>query len=398
MSEEPRSGQGRFPASFWLLSVSSMLAGGYAIMLLSLTLMYGNDSGYSSAAAGFLSSVFAFSSLGARPFTGLWCDRRSKRALLILAAAGFAVTPVGFLLHAPYGVLVAVRIVQGICLSVATTAAGALATELIPRGRFTEGIGYYGIGMAASSAIAPGVGLWLHSSFGYLGVFLFSSILGVAVIALTLPVAVPAARREQGTVRARGSFLREMVEPTALFATAVTLVLSVAQVTVMQFLSYFTGEWGMSGTGLFYPVSAVAVIGLRAGAGQLRRWASERRILFAGFLLLIAAYGGLSLFHPSAVLLAALALFYGLGHSMSGMVLNSMAVADAPPERVGAANATYLSASDLGYALGPILWNVYCAQSGYRSMFAIAAVLVTAMLLVVCANFSIKKRETETGK
>lgn len=80
------------------------------------------------------------------------------------------------------------------------------------------------------------------------------------------------------------------------------------------------------------------------------------------------------------------------------MVLNSMAVADAPPERVGAANATYLSASDLGYALGPILWNVYCAQSGYRSMFAIAAILVTAMLLVVCANFSIKKRETETGK
>ena len=384
MSEQPEAGRERFPRAFWLLTVSSMLSGGYGILLLSMTLMYGNDAGYFSALAGLLSSVFAFSSLGIRPLSGLWCDRHSKRDLLVLAGAGFALTPAGFLLEAPYGVLIALRIVQGGCLAVATTAAGALATALIPRSRFTEGIGYYGIGMAASSAVAPGLGLWLHGRFGYPGVFLFSALLGLAVIALTLPLSPQTGAGEERPAQRLSP--RDLVEPTALFCTGVTLVLSVAQVTAMQFLGYFLQERGFTGTGVFYPLSAAAVIMVRAGAGELRRRLADRTILFAGLALLIGGYGGLGVLPPSGLVLAALALAYGLGHSMSGMVLNAMAVAKAPPARVGAANATYLAASDLGYALGPIFWNVYCQKRGYGGVFPIAALLTAAMFLVMCAK------------
>ena len=115
----------------FLVTAASMLIGGYAIMLLTMTLIYGNDMGFGSVAAGFLSSVFAFASLGCRPCSGLVCDRLPIKRLFILAAAGFAVTPAAFLLGAPYGVLTAVRILQGICMGIATTAAGAIATAII---------------------------------------------------------------------------------------------------------------------------------------------------------------------------------------------------------------------------------------------------------------------------
>ena len=370
-----------------LTTAASMLAGGYGIMLLTLTLMYGNDRGFSPAAAGFLSSVFAFASLGFRPFSGLACDRLSNRSVLFLSAGGMAVLPLAFLLDAPYPVLTASRVLQGICMGGATTAAGAIATELIPRERFTEGIGYFGIGMTASSAVAPGVGLWLLETWGYSGVFLAGSVAGILALLLVLPVKREKAPR---SVPAREGLLQSLYEPTALYATACTLVLSVAQVTIMQFLSYHVEERG-GAVGWFYPLSAAAVIAVRMLGGPMRRILSDRGLLLGGTGLLLATYAGLYGLNPSPLILTLLALSYGVGHSASGMVLNSMAVARTPAGRAGAANATYLMASDLGYALGPILWNVYCGRMGYAGIYLISALAVTALFFA----FVLKKESPD---
>lgn len=377
MSGSPKTGiNGR---DLFLVTASSMLIGGYAIMLLTLTLMYGNDMGFGSVAAGFLSSVFAFASLGCRPFSGLVCDRFPSKRLFILAAAGFAVTPAAFLLHAPYGLLTVVRILQGVCMGIATTAAGAIATAIIPRARFTEGIGYYGIGMAASSAVAPGIGLWLLEHFGYPGVFVFSALAGAGAILLILPVKCPNGTKAD---RTEESILSGLYEKTALFSALSTLVLAVAQVTIMQFLSYYVTDRGAAGPGSFYAVSTVAVIAIRLLGGRLRKLASDKGLLLAGSVILLGAYGGLFTIYPSAAALCILAVAYGVGHSLTGMVLNSMAVANAPDERIGAANATYLAASDLGYAVGPILWNAWCGGMGYRYIYLISALAVAALLLL----------------
>lgn len=372
----------------FLVTAASMLVGGYAIMLLTLTLMYGNDAGFGSVAAGFLSSVFAFASLGCRPFSGLACDRFSIKRLFVLAAAGFAVTPLAFLAGAPYPVLTAVRIFQGACMGIATTAAGAIATAIIPRERFTEGIGYYGIGMAASSAVAPGVGLWLLEHFGYPGVFLFSAAAGVGALLLILPVRCPEMPKAP---RQKGSILSGLFEKTALFSAVSTLVLAIAQVTIMQFLSYYVTERGAAGIGAFFTVSTIAVIAVRLLGGRLRKLTGDKGLLLLGSVLLLCGYAGLFFTYPSAMMLCILAIAYGVGHSMTGMVLNSMAVANAPSERIGAANATYLASSDLGYALGPILWNAYCGHMGYRYIYLIAALAVAALFIV----FSLKVPKIE---
>lgn len=57
-----------YTKDFLLATIASVFVGGYSILLLTLTLMYGNDAGFTAAAAGLLSSVFAFASLGMRPF------------------------------------------------------------------------------------------------------------------------------------------------------------------------------------------------------------------------------------------------------------------------------------------------------------------------------------------
>lgn len=365
--------------NLFLITAASMLVGGYAIMLMVLTLMYGNDRGFSPLAAGFLSSVFAFTSLVCRPFSGILCDRFPTKRLFLLASVGFVLTPVAFIMDMPYIALAAIRILQGICMSLATTAAGAIATAIIPRERFTEGIGYYGIGMAASSAVAPGVGLWLLDRFGYVGVFLFSAAAGAGSLLLILPIRCSDTPVE---FRPKCGSPGRLYEKTAVFSALCTLILSVAQVTIMQFLDYYITERGASGTGHFYTVSTIAVIIVRFLGGQFRKIASDKGLLLTGTVMLLSAYAGLFLSYPTAASLCILAIAYGTGHSVTGMVLNAMAVADTPKDRIGAANATYLAASDLGYAAGPILWNAYCGHMGYRHIYLIAALAVFALLLI----------------
>ena len=378
-----------FSPEFWLLSAASMLTGGYGILLLALTLRFGNDAGFPGALPGLLSSAFAFASLGVRPFSGLLCDRYSRKKMLMLSGAGFALLAAVFLCKVPYAVLLLARIIQGGCLALASTAAGAMATARIPKEHFTRGIGYYGIGMAASSAVAPGIGFWLLARWGYPGVFLFAAGMGIVIVLLTLPVRpLPALSGETP----RRAVWPGMYEPRAVFATLITLGLCVAQITVMQLLPYSAEERGGGDTGGFYLLSALAVIAARLAAGPLRERTSERGMTVLGSALLIGAYLGLHVIHPSPAALLILAASFGLGHSLSSVVLNAMAVEDIPPERLGAANATYLAASDLGYAVGPILWSAWCGKMGYHSVFLLAAVLAAAMFLLVFTRKGLKQK------
>lgn len=382
-----------YTKDFLLATIASVFVGGYSILLLTLTLMYGNDAGFTAAAAGLLSSVFAFASLGMRPFSGLLCDRFPKKRLLVLSAVGYAVLPLLFLAELPYGVLLGARIVQGFCMGVASTAVAAIATSVIPKSRFTEGVSVFGVGMSACSAVAPGIGLWILAHFGYTGVFLYSSFTGLLIIALVLPIRCRETIEKPQIKPHLGELLHGLYEPTALYSAACTLFLAVMQITVMQFLSYYTASRGANGTYAFYTLSAVAVVAVRLTIGRINGAKAERVILLTGTLILAAGYGGLHLLFPTAISLGVLSVLYGCGHSMSGIVLNSMALSEAPPERMGAANATYLAASDLGYAVGPLLWNSYCAKYGYSQIYLFASIGVLVLFLIFLLPRKIKKRE-----
>ncbi len=370
-----------YTKDFLLATIASVFVGGYSILLLTLTLMYGNDAGFTAAAAGLLSSVFAFASLGMRPFSGLLCDRFPKKRLLILSAVGYTVLPLLFLAELPYGVLLGARIAQGFCMGVASTAVAAIATSFIPKSHFTEGVSIFGVGMSACSAVAPGIGLW---------------ILAHLIIALVLPIRCRETTEKPQSKACLGELLRGLYEPTALYSAACTLFLAVMQITVMQFLSYYTASRGVNGTYAFYTLSAVAVVTVRLTIGRISGAKADRVILLTGTLILAAAYGGLRLLFPTALSLGILSVLYGCGHSMSGIVLNSMALSEAPPERMGAANATYLAASDLGYAVGPLLWNSYCARYGYSQIYLLAFIGVLVLFLILLfARKTPKKRVKE---
>ena len=275
------------------------------------------------------------------------------------------------------------RIISGAAMAMTSTASSAIASEIIPKSRFTEGIGYFGIGMTVGAAVAPAIGLQLIARLGYGGMFLFSSAICAAAMALmaSLPysryrVSAPPAQSPAGLK----GIVDGMYERSAVFASASTLLITAAQISVSQFLPYYAQGRGVQDVSLFYLISAVGVLLPRLLGGAIKRMISDRKLLLMGYVILAAGYGVLFLTTPSGGAMVLSAVLYGFGHGTSSMALNSMAVIDAAPEKVGAANATYWAAGDLGFAVAPIAWGVYCGHMQYGGIYLISAILVSAAL------------------
>ncbi len=108
--------------------------------------------------AGFIVGLFSLTSLVCRPFCGIMADRLNNVRLLKLSNVFMTVGLVGFILTTNIPLIIFFRILHGIGFAIGGTAQIALATRYIPPGRLGEGIGYQGMGMVVSSAVAPGIG------------------------------------------------------------------------------------------------------------------------------------------------------------------------------------------------------------------------------------------------
>lgn len=108
--------------------------------------------------------------------------------------------------------------------------------------------------------------------------------------------------------------------------------------------------------GSFFAVASVVIVTVRLlGARWLSRFPTQV-FLVCGYVLLIAACVLLPLVGSVPGILG-VGLLYGAAHGVIWMTLGSEAVRLAPPERRGAANATFYFAFDAAIGLGAAFWG-----------------------------------------
>jgi MFS family permease len=90
-------------------------------------------------------------------------------------------------------------------------------------------------------------------------------------------------------------------------------------------------------------------------------------------------------------LLAAACVGLGLGAIQSST--QAIAVKVTPQHRVGLANSTYFMLCDIGMGIGPILVGVLIPLAGYRSMYAVAA-----LIAFICLIFYFLLHHRKSGK
>ena len=154
---------------------------------------YSLSIGINLGLAGIVAGAVSLSALAIRPLTGLFSDRFNEKTLIIISSIGTSLMMFGYSISNSFGVLMLFRILHGIFFSIGSTANSSFAIEFIPERKMSEGIGYLGMGMVISYAIAPSFGIWMVNHLGYKELFLLATLF--PLISSALLITIPYKRR-----------------------------------------------------------------------------------------------------------------------------------------------------------------------------------------------------------
>ena len=147
----------------------------------------------SDTIAGACATVFSLIGVVCRPFVGIMLDSGKRRSILIVGLILMALMPMGYLFASALFVSIALAIVcrmaHGVALALSNTTTSTIATDVIPKTRFGEGMGMFGMATALATAIAPSIGQLLMKKASQVGgktIYDFKYLFIVATVIMVL--------------------------------------------------------------------------------------------------------------------------------------------------------------------------------------------------------------------
>lgn len=353
------------------------------IMSLSTFPFFIKSLGGTEALAGMCAAFFCLVAVIVRPFVGWWLDNGARRAVLVVGLILLAVAPMGYVLASVLAAAILLRMVHGAALSLSNSTTATVASDVIARPRFAEGMGYFGMATALASAIAPALGLELMG-LGFNVLYAAAAAISILALVLFCFVRAPRPKTEERPLSIKG-----LVNRDSLPATCTMLVFMFTFGALENFVAIYAANEGLLSGSIYFVVMSVVLLLVRVFLGRLVDERGEAFFVYTGNAAMICALLLLA-FAPNAVtflLSGALA-----GYAFGGLepALQSMAVHTATDETRGSANSTFLCGYDIGYGLGGGVAGALITSVGYANMWAIVALACVAsvVLYVVWARHS----------
>lgn len=353
---------------FILIIVINFLVFMNHLMILSTFPFYIEYLGGSEAVAGFAAALFSIIAVVFRPFIGWMLDNGKRKIILIIGLCGMALMPIGYLVFATLYLAFVCRMLHGASLAFSNTSTSTIATDIIPKPRFAEGMGMFGLATALATAVAPALGLALMDYMGFTMLFLFAAVSIVIALILFLMMKVPKVEVEKKPLNLKG-----LIDKDAVPASATALVFMLTYGALENFTAKFAAEQNLPSGGIFFAVMAVALLLTRLLAGKVTDRHGESFFAYSCNAAMLIAFLLMGLF-PNVVTYLLAAVLAGFGFGGLEPALQSMAVAIAPPERRGSANSTFLCVYDIGIGVGGGIAGVLISSFGYSQMFVIMTV------------------------
>lgn len=376
--------------TFFLILVVSFLMFLSMYMLLPTLPLYAQTIGGNETVAGTIVGVFTLSAVLVRPWFGNLLDRRGRKVILIIGAGIFLVSALAYNLAFSIITLLALRVVHGIGWGASTTATATMASDVIPAVRRAEGMGYYGIAATLAMALGPALGLYLVKYSSYSVLFTGAAILATLGLAgsFFINYEIPRKNRDEARIQhVKGVILEKTAIPPALVLFFITLTYG----GIVSFLPSYADYRGVENIGLFFTVYALVLLLSRPIIGKLADRYGVRKFLVPGILLIALAL--LLLVKASSLpMFLLVGVVYGLGFGTVQPILNALVISLSPPERRGAANATFAVAMDLGIGVGAVALGFLTQKMGFEFMYCSSAGF--ALLALVMYYALLRKKLT----
>jgi MFS family permease len=331
---------------------------------------------------GLAMGVFLLAAVLFRPFAGRLIDSGNRKDCFLSGSAIFFISSLAFNLAPTLLVLLPARFVQGLGWAYCNTAAGTLASDIIPKPRLAEGMGYYGLSLSVAMAVGPALALLVMQRYGFQAMFYVCA--GFVLLSFLLALLIKH-KNANKTAKAPAT-IRTLLEKKALPPSLVMFFGGICYAAIVSFLALYGQYRQVTDIGLFFVVYAVSIAVSRPLFGRLADRKGYDLVMVIGLILctltLVIIYLAYSL--PVFVLAG---LVYGIGFGAVQPTMQALSVLYVPPERRGAATATYFLFLDLGLGLGSVFWGFFAECIGYELMY-LTAIIPSLLSLVVYLFFA----------
>jgi MFS family permease len=408
--------------------------------------VYISSLGAPSWMLGWVTGVTSIATIIARPVSGMAVDHFGRKGIYGVGSIGMAVTAVLFTFMPVVAAILALRFIQGLFWGATNTSCTTLATDILPKSRFAEGMGYFGMGASLALAIAPALSLGLFYAYGEQVSVLVTAAFFVAAFILSIFVAekhgtarggeshvqdygaglatadgrqgiaapthemedaallerpagfagtLPEEENERTTTRGQSreisrrsplAFIRNsLFEKTALPAAVMIFFAAVSQGVQQTYLAtMFDGRGLQAGVTWYFVISAVFAVISRPTFGRL---ADAKGYGLPATISLVFLTVAMFVLSEATSLVGLLigAVCQGIGYASTFSIFLAMATRFAPAARRGIASATAMVGFDIGNGGGAVFMGPVVAAWGYGAAFVGAAVFAVLAIVVYFA-------------
>lgn len=349
------------------------------IMSLSTFPFYIKSLGGTEAAAGMCAAAFSLVAVVARPFVGWWLDNRARRVVLVTGLVLMGLAPLGYVFVPALSAAIAIRMLHGVGLSLSNSTTATVASDVICRPRFAEGMGYFGMATALASAIAPALGLSLMEGLGFKALYAAAAAIAAAGLVLFSLVRAP-----RPSVPRKPLDLRTIINRDALPATVTMLVFMFTFGALENFVAIFAAQRSLPSGSIYFLVMSAMLLLVRITLGKLVDRRGEAFFVYTCNAAMLVAFLLLAM-APNVVTYVASAALAGYAFGGLEPSLQSMAVHTATSQMRGSANSTFLCGYDIGYGLGGGVAGALITGVGYSAMWATMSLACVASVAVYIA-------------
>ena len=386
------------PATIWNVMFISIFFTNMALnlgqqMSNSLLSLYAKSTGAPADQIGQLMSMFAVTALIFRFISGPAMNAFDRKKLVMLAMTcmgsaylGFSFAPV---IASAAGlqtitVLKCFRLLQGVGNAFGNACCLTIVSDVLPRDKFTTGMGYYACAQVVSQAIGPTVGVFLRDIFGYNRVYIiFACLMGLAILTTSTIKTAP-----RKTMSFKLNF-DNMIAKEALVPAGVTFFVSMGFTSINAFMLVYAEERGIAGGSLFFTVYALTLLATRPTVGKLTDKYGFVKVAIPAVCMTACSLVLIGMATNIVMLLFA-AFVNAFGYGAVQPMLQSLCMKSVPSERRGSASSTNYIFMDAATIIGPSACGIVADIFGYTP---IMWVVMTAPILLGVVLIFLKRKK-----
>ena len=339
------------------------------------------------AMIGLVLSGYSIAALAIRFFSGYIVDMFSRKKVLLIGYASFALFFLGYYLTGSIILFAVIRTLHGAPFGLTSVSSNTVAIDVLPSQRRGVGIGYWGLSNNFAMAVGPSLSLMLYHHFDSYNL-LFTVSLLFALLGLLINTFVNCKYRPPIMEKKKMSLDRFLLLEGWSQGICITFIAMAYGILSTYIAIYSKDVLNITtGTGTFFMLFALGLILSRfVGVKALSKGYAVRNATY-GVIVVAVGYSMFTFwqtlygYYISAVVI-------GFGQASMYPAVQTMFLNMTTHDKRGTANATILTSWDLGVGLGIILGG-YVAEhlGGYNSAFLMSAV-VSALSLIFFLSYA----------